>query len=97
MGLHNCPVFAVSEWCNDESNARSSLKWALGIFWSPLLDFAIYGTSFLLLRPVHRQRELEQVEQADTDRLTNLANRRRMDEFLDALVTLYPEERQPSR
>ena len=39
---------------------------------------------------------MEQVEHAaDTDRLTNLANRRRMDEFLDALVTLYPEERQP--
>ena len=34
-------------------------------------------------------------EAADTDRLTGLANRRRLDEFVEALVTLYPEERAP--
>ena len=43
----------------------------------------------------YRQKELEQVViEADTDKLTGLANRRRLDEFLDALVTLFPEKNQ---
>ena len=48
-------------------------------------------------RVIHyRERELKRVEEAaDTDRLTGLANRRRLDEFVEALVTLYPEERAP--
>lgn len=40
--------------------------------------------------------ELDKVEtEAETDRLTGLANRRRMDKFLEALVTIYPDSRMP--
>ena len=40
-----------------------------------------------------QQKELEHVLiEADTDKLTGLANRRSLDEFLDALVTIFPEE-----
>ena len=80
VGLHNCPVFAVSEWCNDESN-REKLVSGFGDFLVALLTFDLqYKLS--ALGGYYRQRELEQVEHAaDTDRLTNLANRRRMDEF----------------
>jgi diguanylate cyclase (GGDEF)-like protein len=40
--------------------------------------------------------ELDKAEaEAETDGLTGLANRRRLDQFLDALTTVYPEEKQP--
>lgn len=43
-----------------------------------------------------QERELDYIEQiAETDRLTGLANRRRLDQFLEALVTIYPESKQP--
>jgi diguanylate cyclase (GGDEF)-like protein len=39
--------------------------------------------------------ELDKAEaEAETDGLTDLANRRRLDQFLDALTTVYPEEKQ---
>ena len=97
VGLHNCPVFAVSEWCNDESNREKLAQMGVGDFLGrPYSTFDLRHKLSAFKVAYYRQRELEQVEHAaDTDRLTNLANRRRMDEFLDALVTLYPEERQP--
>jgi len=40
--------------------------------------------------------ELDKVEtEAETDRLTGLANRRRLDKFLEALITVYPDSRMP--
>jgi diguanylate cyclase (GGDEF)-like protein len=40
--------------------------------------------------------ELDEAEtEAETDRLTGLANRRRLDQFLDALVAVYPEDKKP--
>ena len=40
--------------------------------------------------------ELDEAEtEAETDRLTGLANRRRLDQFLDALVTVYSEDNKP--
>lgn len=97
VGLHNCAVFAVSEWCNDESNREKLAQIGVEDFLGrPYSSFDLKHKLSAFKVAYYRQRELEQVEHAaDTDRLTNLANRRRMDEFLDALVTLYPEERQP--
>ena len=42
----------------------------------------------------YKNLELNEAEtEAETDGLTGLANRRRLDQFLDALITVYPEEK----
>ena len=62
----------------------------------PFADFDLQHVLTKFRKDHYRQKELEQVViNADTDKLTGLANRRRMDEFLNALVTLFPEEKRP--
>ena len=95
VSIHGCPSMTVSEWCNAEPNrellAHSGVNEFLGKPYS-MFDLKHKVSAFKVA--YYRQKELEQVEHAaDTDRLTGLANRRRMDEFVDALVTLYPEDK----
>jgi len=44
----------------------------------------------------YKNLELDKAEtEAETDELTGLANRRRLDQFIDALATVYPDEKKP--
>jgi diguanylate cyclase (GGDEF)-like protein len=97
LGVHGCSVLAISAWCNDESNREMLASIGVQDFLGkPYSSFDLKHRLSAFKVSYYREKELEQVEHAaDTDRLTNLANRRRMEEFLDALVTLYPEEKQP--
>ena len=88
------PIMVISRFCRKEDN-RIFLS-GLGI-----TDFLIKPFSEFDLKHVLKKfrndhylhKELEQVLiEADTDKLTGLANRRSLDEFLDALVTIFPEE-----
>lgn len=91
------PVFIVSHYCNASAGREHLME--LGIdellpkpFSIPDLKHAI--SKYRVWYYKHKQ--LDKAEHdAETDRLTGLANRRRMDEFLEALFTLYPENKQP--
>ena len=94
---HQAPILVISKYCEKEENRQFLAD--LGVTDFLLKPFSAFDLQHLLIKirkDHYRQQELEQVEiAADTDRLTGLANRRRMDEFLEAMLTLYPEEKQP--
>lgn len=94
---HHAPILVISKYCEKEENRQFLAD--LGVTDFLLKPFSAFDLQHLLIKirkDHYRQQELEQVEiAADTDRLTGLANRRRMDEFLEAMLTLYPEEKQP--
>ena len=90
----SAPIIVISRFCRKEDN-RIFLS-GLGV-----TDFLIKPFSEFDLKHVLKKfrndhylhKELEQVLiEADTDKLTGLANRRSLDEFLDAMVTIFPEE-----
>ena len=61
----------------------------------PFVEFDLQHALTKFRNDFYRQQELEQVViEADTDKLTGLANRRRLDEFLDALVTPFSGRKQ---
>lgn len=90
-------ILAVSAYCTKESNREQLASLGVTSFLSkPFSEFDCRHLLSQLRIAYYRQRELEQVEHAaDTDRLTGLANRRKLDEFIEALATLYPERREP--
>ena len=92
----SAPTMVISRFCRKEEN-RIFLA-GLGVtdlLIKPFAEFDLQHTLTKFRNDHYRQKELEQVViEADTDKLTGLANRRRLDEFLDALVTLFPEEKQ---
>ncbi len=94
---HAKEVLAVSRFCQTPENRKLLSQWGVTDFVSkPYTDFDLEHALINLRVSFYRQRELKKVEHdADTDRLTGLANRRRLDEFVEALITLYPEEKSP--
>ncbi|MDP7158450.1 MAG: diguanylate cyclase, partial [SAR324 cluster bacterium] len=90
-------ILAVSRYCMEEGNREQLANLGVTSFLSkPFSEFDCRHLLSQLRVAYYRQRELEQVEHAaDTDRLTGLANRRKLDEFIEALATLYPERREP--
>ncbi len=94
---HLAPMLVISQFCKEEEN-RQFLA-GLGVADFLQKPFSAFDLQHLLTKfrkDHYRRKELEQVEiTADTDKLTGLANRRRMDEFLDAMLTLFPEEKKP--
>ena len=88
-------LMIVSDFAAETENRRLLSQWGVTEFLAkPCPDFD-FEHALNRQRVIHyRERELKRVEEAaDTDRLTGLANRRRLDDFVEALVTLYPEER----
>ena len=90
----SAPIIVISRFCRKEDN-RIFLS-GLGVTDFLIKPFSEFDLQHLLnkYRNEHfLHKELEQVLiEADTDKLTGLANRRSLDEFLDALVTIFPEE-----
>ena len=90
------PIMVISRFCRKEDNRIFLAK--LGVTDFLIKPFAEIDLQHVLTKfrnEHYRQKELEQVViEADTDKLTGLANRRRLEEFLDALVTLFPEDKQ---
>ncbi len=90
-------IMIVSDFVEDTENRRLLSQWGVSEFLAKPCPEFDFEHALNRQRVIHyRERELKRVEEAaDTDRLTGLANRRRLDEFVEALVTLYPEERAP--
>lgn len=97
MKIMGAPVFVVSEMCNDIIKREQIMK--LGADELLSKPFSIFDLKHSVVKSrvaYFQQRELDIIEHdADTDRLTGLANRRRLDQFLEALYTVYPESQQP--
>ena len=93
---HLAPMLVISQYCKKEENRQFLAELGVTDFLlKPLSAFDLQHMLNKFRKDHYRQQELEQVEiVADTDRLTGLANRRRMDEFLEAMLTLFPEEKQ---
>ena len=93
---HLAPMLVISQYCKKEENRQFLAELGVTDFLlKPLSAFDLQHMLNKFRKDHYRQQELEQVEiAADTDRLTGLANRRRMDEFLEAMLTLFPEEKQ---
>ena len=93
---HLAPMLVISQYCKKEENRQFLSELGVTDFLlKPLSAFDLQHLLIKFRKDHYRQQELEQVEiAADTDRLTGLANRRRMDEFLEAMLTLFPEEKQ---
>jgi len=92
----SAPIMVISRFCRKEENRIFLAGLSVTDFLiKPFAEFDLQHALTKLRKDHYRQKELEQVViEADTDKLTGLANRRRLDEFLDALVTLFPEEKQ---
>ena len=90
------PMIVISRFCRKEDNRIFLARLGVTDFLiKPFAEFDLQHVLTKFRNDHYRQKELEQVViEADTDKLTGLANRRRLDEFLDALVTLFPEEKQ---
>ena len=90
-------IMIVSDFAENTENRRLLSQWGVSEFLAKPCPEFDFEHALNRQRVIHyRERELKRVEEAaDTDRLTGLANRRRLDEFVEALVTLYPEERAP--
>ncbi|MBF0276767.1 MAG: GGDEF domain-containing protein [SAR324 cluster bacterium] len=94
--LQGAPIFVISEYCNDPLQREWVIKLgATEVKGKPFSLYEVNHTISQFKTWYYKHRELDKAEhEAETDRLTGLANRRRLDEFLDALITLYPDNRQ---
>mgnify|MGYP003298732588 FL=1 len=92
----SAPIMVISRFCRKEDNRIFLARLGVTDFLNkPFAEFDLQHVLTKFRNDHYRQKELEQVViEADTDKLTGLANRRRLDEFLDALVILFPEEKQ---
>ena len=90
----SAPILVISRFCRKEGN-RIFLS-GMGVtdfLIKPFSEFDLQHVLKKFRNDHYLHKELEQVLiEADTDKLTGLANRRSLDEFLDALVTIFPEE-----
>ena len=97
LKMHGAPIFAISSFCNDSLRRVKLTEQGVDeLLGKPYSIFDLKHTLSKFRTWYYKDKELDHAEHAaDTDRLTNLANRRRLDEFMSALVTLYPENKQP--
>ncbi len=97
MKMHGAPIFILSEACNDATYRELLMKMGVDeVMAKPYSVFEVKHSISKYRVWYYKHCELDKAEHdAETDRLTGLANRRRLDEFLAALITLYPENNQP--
>ncbi len=90
------PILVISKYCKKEENRKFLAELGVTDFLiKPFSNFDLNHKLIKFRKDHYLQKELEQVEiEADTDRLTGLANRRKMDEFLEALFTIFSEDKQ---
>ncbi len=97
MQLKGAPIIVISKLCQDVLRRQELIQ--MGANELLAKPFSVFDFKHSISKSkimYYQQRELDMIEQdADTDRLTGLANRRRLDQFLDALQTVYPDNKQP--
>ena len=96
MKDHGAFIYVISELCNEYIQRHFLMsEGAVELHGKPYSAFDVKHSVIKFRLSYLKDKELDKVEHdADTDRLTGLANRRRMDEFIEALVTLYSDNNQ---
>ncbi|MGK5091867.1 GGDEF domain-containing protein [Deltaproteobacteria bacterium TL4] len=97
LKMHGAPIFVISEYCNDSIQRDQLLSHGADELMTKPYSISDLKHQISKYRVLYYQHcELDKAEHdAETDRLTGLANRRRLDEFLQALGTLYADNQQP--
>lgn len=97
MKLRGANVFILGKSCSAAANREFLIsKGADDVMAKPFVAFDLNHAIAKMRVWYYQNLELDKAESAAaTDRLTGLANRRRLDQFLDALVTVYPDHKQP--
>ena len=90
----SAPIMVISRFCRKEDNRIFlSGQGVTDFLIKPISEFDLQHVLNKFRNDHYLHKELEQVLiEADTDKLTGLANRRSLDEFLDAMETIFPEE-----
>ncbi len=97
MHLRGASVIILGSACHEAANREFLVRrGADEVIAKPCTAFDLSHTIARVRVWYYKNLELDKAESAaETDRLTGLANRRRLEQFLDALVTVYPDNRQP--
>lgn len=97
MQLHGAHIVIVSNCCNSPEDRELLIDMgADDLMTKPCASFELNHVIRKSRTSYLKNLELDKVEtEAETDRLTGLANRRRLDQFLEALITVYPDSRMP--
>ena len=92
--LRGAHILVSSSACNQASRREFLIRQgADDVIAKPCPPFDLQHVVGKARVAYYKNLELDRVETAaETDQLTGLANRRRLQEFLDALVTVYPEQ-----
>lgn len=97
MHFHSAHIVVLSKSCHNPATRKLLIKLGVDdVLSKPCAEFDIQHIIEKVQTWHYKDIELDRAEnEAETDRLTGLANRRRLDQFLDALLTVYPEEKKP--
>ena len=95
--MQKAPILVASQFCKKEENRKFLFNLGVNDFLTkPFSDFDLQHKLNKFRKDYYLQKEFEEIGiAADTDRLTGLANRRKMDEFLEAMITIFPEDKKP--
>lgn len=97
MQLRGAHILMLSKSCQDATRREFLIQQGVDdVMAKPFTAFDLTHAITRVRVWYYKNLELDKAENAaETDTLTGLANRRRLDQFLDALVTVYPDNKRP--
>ena len=97
MQMRGAHIVVLSESCHNPEDREILIKMGVDdLMTKPCTHGDLNHVITRVKSWYYKNLELDKAEtEAETDGLTGLANRRRLDQFLDALVTVYSEDKKP--
>lgn len=97
MQLRGAHIVVLSDACHNPDDRETLIKMGVDdLMIKPCTHSDLNHVITRVKSWYYKNLELDRAEtEAETDRLTGLANRRRLDQFLDALVTVHSQDSKP--